>query len=1186
KFKEQRNKFLEDLEGFNELAEKLNAKEQRLSWDPSSFEMLRRGEQALEPHHWLWTLAYNLDRAMKLWLKGPLFQLEPTRVEVEVRGMRKEAQRLRELFLSGGGRVYSDADHEAAKSDEQDDDGADADSPEGEGGASAKPTPATVAEQLAQQVALMADSHLGLVHSLCNKSLQPRHWDKISLLVGFSIEPDNAFTLGKIIEMEVGKHVPQLQELSESATKEHAIEVALDAMEAEWRPLLLDLEPWRETGTFVIAGSCVEEMRGVVDDHLVKTRMMRNSRHVQAWANRLLSWEEWLDSMGQILERWVVLQTSWTYLEPVFTGRDVLRQMPAEAQLFRKADKVWRGLMQKATEQRSAFQITKVPDLLEKLNESCEKLEQVQKGLEDYLDSKRISFPRFFLISNEQLLEIIIDVKDANRIQPHLRLCFPGIDGLSLPSQDSLDQSAVMLSVSGQAVESVTLDRAPDSTGFEGGVEEWFRELEVAMVAAISRGCVEALRFRANNPRAAWLQSEGGGPSQAALCASEVLRTQGIASAISSGSLPALHEQLCEDLKELGQLARSGDVRPGAWNLLSSLVSLDARHRDVVKRLIEENVTSKDDFEWLAQLRYYVEADESEHDYDVFVAMAVARHNYQFEYLGNTTRLVMTPLTARAYRSLSCALQLTYAGALEGPSGTGKTETVKDLAKALAVMCFTFTCSSAVDVQASSRFLRGTACSGAWCCLDELHRVDADVLGVMAQQVLTIQQAVLRQVNHFEFEGTTMQLRGGLLSVICPSHKGLTKVPDNLRILLRTVSMVAPDMQGIAEVRLLALGFKDPVKLAQNLTLALRFGFGREACLHSLSAVFHGCPRPHSAADETGEGEEVLLLRALWDVCLSGLPGSEMETAQELTKDIFSVTVMPKASTRHPVLKMAVREQLQVAGLKPGPYLEGKAVEMYEAMKKMLKKMLTKKAMKVSKTAKGKLAILVVLKGGKGDDLDSFEEVRPEEEQEKQDASWPTKRTTFYKAPKTIFIGMAVRGVCTLGLVVGPNGEWKPGILANLLQQRQAVQPGLAKPQSQAPTAGAVPGRKLLRQSSREFPARLSVLSEDTVKEEQPMLQQQPARWWHLDGVADPTWAEPLHPFLEDDRASMGLVSGGPVAAPSNLRLIFECVDAATASPATVARCVTVYFSLAELGYRHLVDAWHEHSCPATLERE
>eukprot|EP00442_Polarella_glacialis_P043268 CAMPEP_0115120630 /NCGR_PEP_ID=MMETSP0227-20121206/45801_1 /TAXON_ID=89957 /ORGANISM="Polarella glacialis, Strain CCMP 1383" /LENGTH=46 /DNA_ID= /DNA_START= /DNA_END= /DNA_ORIENTATION= len=46
-------------------------------------------------------------------------------------------------------------------------------------------------------------------------------------------------------------------------------------------------------------------------------------------------------------------------------------------------------------------------------------------------------------------------------------------------------------------------------------------------------------------------------------------------------------------------------------------------------------------------------------------------------------------------------------------------------------------------------------------------------------------------------------------------------------------------------------------------------------------------------------------------------------------------------------------------------------------MKKILKTMFTKKAMKVSKMAKGKLAFLVVFKGGKGDDRDSFEEVRP-----------------------------------------------------------------------------------------------------------------------------------------------------------------------------------------------------------------
>jgi dynein heavy chain len=102
-----------------------------------------------------------------------------------------------------------------------------------------------------------------------------------------------------------------------------------------------------------------------------------------------------------------------------------------------------------------------------------------------------------------------------------------------------------------------------------------------------------------------------------------------------------------------------------------------------VLRMVNNKIESPLDFTWASQLKFRWPDAGAEEAQDLYINICDAQFTSSHEYVGNPGRLVITALTDRCYITLTQALRLMMGGAPQGPAGTGKTETTKDLVGAV-----------------------------------------------------------------------------------------------------------------------------------------------------------------------------------------------------------------------------------------------------------------------------------------------------------------------------------------------------------------------------------------------------------------------------------------------------------------------------------------------------------------------
>ncbi|CAB0007849.1 unnamed protein product [Nesidiocoris tenuis] len=1005
-----------------------------------------------------------------------------------------------------------------------------------------------------------------MLADLKNQNLKKRHWDQIRDIVGVNFdETADDFTLEKIIKLGLIDFAEHIADISNSATMEVGIENQLKMIRITWQDADLNMEPHKDKGVYRL--KAMDELFAQLEEHQNILSAMKGSRFAQPFIAEVDHWEKTLGLVLDVLEHALIVQKNYIYLEVcvngyqtqilnlhsmllellvrtfpqnIFTGEDISKQLPKEADNFDRIAREWRFITKHMNKVKSAIKACSFPGLLKTEKKLIYGLEIIMRALEKYLETKRRVFPRFYFISNDDLLEILGSSKRQENIQPHFKKCFDNINKVKMQRLPNKVEGYGMSSADGEYV------AFSKPISLEGPVEDWLCDLEDIMRITL-RDQLKIVRvdLRMNlKNRDKWIMDH---PGQLCITASQLQWTTDVTKTLQQCRSLENHAPMKRLKKKQMQvlLKFSDAVRSDLTKLqrvkIVAIVTIEIHAKDVIEKLYKGNTMSTQAFEWLSQLRFYWDKDIN----DCVVRQTNTFFAYGYEYLGNSGRLVITPLTDRCYITLTTALHLYRGGSPKGPAGTGKTETVKDLGKALAYYVIVINCSEGLDfksmgrmfsgkspfsklssfVQVLNQFLKiqrsnyyednrtdfanisGFAQSGAWGCFDEFNRINIEVLSVVAQQILSILAALAAKKKNFTFEGVSTKLVStcGIFITMNPGYAGRTELPDNLKSMFRPISMMVPDSRLISEITLFGEGFRDTRNLAnkcftlfslckQQLSQQDHYEFG----LRGLVALLRYSGKKRRQHSDLPEDQ--ILLLAMKDMNVAKLTSDDLPLFNGVCKDLFPSVDVP--TIEYSTLLKTVKEEMAKHKLQPVAIALTKIVQLYETKNSRHSTVILGQPGSAKTTTWKLLKNAMTILHSKG--VAGFEHVQE-----------------YVINPKSVSLA-ELYGEYNLA-----TNEWADGILSNVMRKACADEHSFEK-------------------------------------------------WILFDGPVDAVWIENMNSVMDDNKV-LTLINSERITLAEPVSLVFEVEDLSQASPATVSRCGIIFNDYKDFGWQPYVDSWLEH---------
>jgi dynein heavy chain len=985
-----------------------------------------------------------------------------------------------------------------------------------------------------EQMTKDMDIVLPIVQELNNPAMKDRHWKMAAKVCSVDkIEVDRPdFSLGHLWDLNLPEFGEDVLEVVETATKEAKIEKKLKMLSEVWAGLCLGYTPYKETEIMMITVS--EEVMEALEAHQMELQsMIGMGKFVEFFKKEVGDWQMKLGTVEDTLKVWNIVMKAWASLESIFLeSADIRNQLPEDTKRFEEIDETFKDLQAACTSEPNVVKACSADGRGDILRGMQSELELCQKALNDYLDRKKKEYPRFYFVSTRALLDILSNGNNPPRIMRNLTDCYGGIKTLVFkPDPDKegeviKNEATGMVAIDGERVE------FPEQFDIKGEVQVWLNAFTEHMKLTVQTVLEHAITTAADwrdpeaKPRQKWLYDY---PAQVAITTTQIYWTEETETALDEyegGTEDAVKKYLqrcTSDMHELIKLVLGTLTKPDRKKVIS-LITMDVHARDMVEKLVREKASNTLAFTWQMQMRlYYNPAD------GVSTARIIDyRTMLSYEYLGNTGRLVITPLTDRCYITLCTALKLMLSGAPAGPAGTGKTETVKDLSRCFQIAIYVFNGSPQMNYQTIADIFKGLAQSGTWGCFDEFNRISIEVLSIVATQVQILQDGIKKfsipanrepkfqdrppgmpamKVGSVTLMGDVIGLIPtiGIYITMNPGYAGRTELPENLKTLFRSCAMIRPDLAIICEIMLMAEGFFSARELAVKFIT-----------LYTLSGALLS-PQPHydwglravrSVLVVAGvlkraspdEPEEQVLMRALRDFNTPKIPNWDIPIFMRLMADLFPTYIDTTPIQVDEDLKKKALECAVARGLSPHPQLIAKVIQFQELLD------VRHSVMLLGPGGCGKTVVWQTL-------LDCHN-------------LGHSKRVAIAELinPKAITVD-ELYGYMTF------TKDWKDGAMSIIMR-------GMSK-------------------EDRDL----------------GYGEHQTTKWVVNDGDIDTLWIESMNTVMDDNKM-LTLVSNERIPLTPAMRMVFEIDSLKNASPATVTRAGILFINEDDIGWRPVMETW------------